>query len=130
MDKKQNKLDELRGKQPFSVPEGYMENLADQVMSQLPERETAEPVRVSLMERMRPWLYLAAFFAGAVLFFPYLLTMGGTPDKASTVAKVEQTQTETPEEVSAETEDDEYLDFMEERYVDLLLAEELASLND
>ena len=128
MDKKQKKIDELRGKQPFRVPEGYMENLVDQVMSQIPEKNTDVPVRISLVERVRPWLYLAAFFAGSVLLIPYLLKKGTEPFESTSVAKVENVQETNAEELSTEVEEDEYIVFMEEKYVDLLLAEEFASL--
>ena len=39
MKTEQNNLDRLKGKNPFTVPEGYMEGLTANIMSQLPERE-------------------------------------------------------------------------------------------
>lgn len=53
----------------FRVPDGYFENLASEVMSRLPEKEkpvfiTKEPTK---WEKMKPWLYMAAMFAGAAL---------------------------------------------------------------
>ena len=57
----QNNLDRLKGKNPFTVPKGYMEGLTANIMSQLPEREPEKEVKkVSLMDRVRPWLYMAA----------------------------------------------------------------------
>ncbi len=41
---------------PFLVPDGYFEHLADSVMHRLPE-ETKKP---ALVVRLRPWLYAAA----------------------------------------------------------------------
>ena len=38
MDKKTYNLDNLRGKQPFSVPKGYMDGLTDRIMNQIPEK--------------------------------------------------------------------------------------------
>ena len=73
MKTEQNNLDRLKGKNPFTVPEGYMEGLTANIMSQLPEREPEEEVKkVSLMDRVRPWLYMAAVFAGLGLFFKVL----------------------------------------------------------
>ena len=37
MKTEQNNLDRLKGKNPFTVPEGYMEGLTANIMSQLPE---------------------------------------------------------------------------------------------
>lgn len=80
MKTEQNNLDRLKGKNPFTVPEGYMEGLTANIMSQLPEREPEEEVKkVSLMDRVRPWLYMAAVFAGLGLFFKVLV---GPEDKA------------------------------------------------
>lgn len=39
MKTEQNNLDRLKGKNPFTVPKGYMEGLTANIMSQLPERE-------------------------------------------------------------------------------------------
>lgn len=54
---------------PFTVPEGYFENLTSQVMSQLPEQkkqdfQIKQPTR---WDRIKPWTYMAAMFAGAAL---------------------------------------------------------------
>lgn len=53
----------------FRVPDGYFENLTSEVMSRLPEKEThvyikREPTK---WERVKPWLYMTAMFAGAAL---------------------------------------------------------------
>lgn len=45
MKTEQNNLDRLKGKNPFTVPEGYMEGLTANIMSQLPEREPEEEVK-------------------------------------------------------------------------------------
>ncbi len=57
-------------KNPFSVPEGYFDQLAEQVMAQLPDKDvikSAETVVLkpkrhakSKMVSLRPWLYAAA----------------------------------------------------------------------
>ena len=90
MKTEQNNLDRLKGKNPFTVPEGYMEGLTANIMSQLPEREPEEEVKkVSLMDRVRPWLYMAAVFAGLGLFFKVLV---GPEDKAAKKQKCLQPQ--------------------------------------
>ena len=57
-------------KNPFTVPEGYFEQLTAQVMDRLPEKK---PAKVAVMKRLRPWLYAAAcvcvgVFVAAVAF--------------------------------------------------------------
>ena len=63
MKTEQNNLDRLKGKNPFTVPEGYMEGLTANIMSQLPEREPEEEVKkVSLMDRVRPLVIYGSRF--------------------------------------------------------------------
>ena len=59
---------------PFTVPEGYFEQLTQQVMDKIPQAVTKEmtpltttevkparkPAKVAVMKRLRPWLYAAA----------------------------------------------------------------------
>lgn len=51
---------------PFTVPEGYFEQLTQQVMDKIPQAATTEmkparkPAKVAVMKRLRPWLYAAA----------------------------------------------------------------------
>ena len=53
----------LGKKNPFTVPEGYFEQLTAQVMEKLPEKK---PTKVAVMKRLRPWLYAAACVCGVV----------------------------------------------------------------
>lgn len=62
-------LKEVGTGNPFTVPEGYFENLTSQVMNNLPEQkkqdfQLKEPSR---WDRIKPWAYMAAMFAGAAL---------------------------------------------------------------
>ncbi len=51
---------------PFTVPEGYFEQLTQQVMNKIPQAVTTEmkpvrkPAKIAVMKRLRPWLYAAA----------------------------------------------------------------------
>ena len=115
MKTEQNNLDRLKGKNPFTVPEGYMEGLTANIMSQLPEREPEEEVKkVSLMDRVRPWLYMAAVFVGP-------------EDKAAKTDPLLVKTEVSPASVSAlqAAEDEEYLEYLEEQYAGYILAEEI-----
>lgn len=54
---------------PFTVPEGYFEHLTSEVMNKLPEQEAPLFVmkKVTRWDRVKPWAYMAAMFAGAAL---------------------------------------------------------------
>jgi hypothetical protein len=61
------KLEEITKENPFRTPEGYFENLTTNILSQLPERSEKEMKVMSFWERMQPWVYMAAMFAGIAL---------------------------------------------------------------
>ena len=53
---------------PFRVPEGYFGNFASDLMERLPEKEKVEAARKpTTWEKVRPLLYMAAMFVGAML---------------------------------------------------------------
>ncbi len=56
---------------PFKVPEGYFDQFADDLMKRLPERtfETEAPRKVTLWDKVKPVVYLAAMFAGIAAMF-------------------------------------------------------------
>lgn len=57
-------LDEIGGKPGFKVPENYFENLSARITEQLPERELPKPEIITPWQRLRPYIYMAAMFAG------------------------------------------------------------------
>ena len=67
-------LENIKRKEPFYVPENYFNTLSDQIMSNLPEKEIPDttPV-VSLWQKAKPLVYLAAMFIGAALIIRFLM---------------------------------------------------------
>lgn len=130
MNKKENTLDRLKGKQPFRVPDGYMEGLTNRIMESLPEPPVMEAESVSLVERIRPWLYLAAVFAGMGLFFKAII--GVDSAREDTLSDTLLVRSEVPSasleaiESDAAQEEADYLEYIEERYANYLLRESLA----
>ncbi len=61
---------------PFKVPEGYFEQLHEQLMQNLPNTQP-QPLhadtKVTLMARIRPWLYMAATFVGIIFMVQSLM---------------------------------------------------------
>ena len=127
MDKKTYNLDNLRGKQPFSVPKGYMDGLTDRIMNQIPEKrpQAEEPLVISWADRVRPWLYLAAVFAGLGIFFKTIVGVMPQTEEDSLLVQSERPLV-SPDEIEAEQEEDlEYLEYIEMKYSADLLANEL-----
>ena len=129
MDKKTYNLDNLRGKQPFSVPKGYMDGLTDRIMNQIPEKrpQAEEPLVISWADRVRPWLYLAAVFAGLGIFFKTIVgVMPQTENKEDSLLVQSERPLVSPDEIEAEQEEDlEYLEYIEMKYSADLLDNEL-----
>ena len=129
MDKKTYNLDNLRGKQPFSVPKGYMDGLTDRIMNQIPEKrpQAEEPLVISWADRVRPWLYLAAVFAGLGIFFKTIVgVMPQTENKEDSLLIQSERPLVSPDEIQDEQEEDlEYLEYIEMKYSDDLIANEL-----
>lgn len=67
--KEENELLKLVGKEnPFKVPEDYFDDFTTQLMDKLPEApESIENVPVTKWVKMKPYIYMAAMFIGAVL---------------------------------------------------------------
>lgn len=69
---------------PFRVPDGYFENFASNLMERLPEKEKVERSRKATpWEKVRPLLYMAAMFVGAMLLIRVAAshyTPAGTPE--------------------------------------------------
>ena len=128
MKTEQNNLDRFKGKNPFTVPDGYMEGLTAKIMSQLPEKTPEKKAKkISLMDHVRPWLYMAAVFAGLGLFFKVLV---GPEDKAAKTDSLLVKTEVSPASVSAlqAADDEEYLEYLEERYTGYILAEEIGEI--
>ena len=68
MGKEENILRKVGTKNPFWVPDHYFEEVTQEIMSKLPEKEPmltmSEP---TMWERVKPWLYMAAMFCGLML---------------------------------------------------------------
>ena len=75
MKEEDNILKKVGKENVFRVPDGYFENLTSEVMSRLPEKETPAIIKrePTKWERIKPWVYMTAMFAGAALISALLL---------------------------------------------------------
>ncbi len=126
MKTKQNILEQLKDKEPFKVPEGYFDDLTNNIMQNLPEKEVeeTEPVSVTMWDRLRPLLYLAAVFVGLGFFFKTV--MPKDYDEQSKQLMVEkQSEDVLNQEDSISDIDKEYMEFQEEQYLKNLISESI-----
>lgn len=119
-------LDKFKGDNPFKTPQGYMDGLNDLIMSQLPVKESKKAIQITLAQRVRPWLYLAAVFAGLGLFFkavigPDFIGKQNTSDSLY----VQSSVSEGTMSALSSAEDKEYQEYIENKYANYVLEGEL-----
>ena len=70
MKKEDNILSKCGNRMPFTVPEGYFNNLTENIMAALPEQTVQKKQSriITPWKRVMPYIYAAAAFIG-VLFF-------------------------------------------------------------
>ena len=103
------KIDERQARRPFTVPEGYFENLTGRIMASLPEQESvwSTTITVTPWMRIRPYLYAAAAFMG--IFFCIKAAVGITSSENAQMADIQETTIYS----------DEYIDsFLETAMID------------
>lgn len=59
------KLGEIGNRKPFAIPENYFADFGARLQSQLELQPDVEPVKSNKI--IRPWMYMAAMFAGILL---------------------------------------------------------------
>jgi hypothetical protein len=111
-DEGKNRIDELRDRQPFRVPEGYFEGFTDDFMRRLPQRKASETKVISLYDRIKPWLYIAAVFAGIIILFNIFTKTFDSNNEANKGFFL------SAKAVLEENEDADFLEYLEELYVD------------
>ena len=92
--------DRIGTRNPFRVPEGYFDNLASQIMEQLPEQPADRHVptarHTTLLRRLRPMLAAAALLLVAVLSVTaYLNYQPNTTDEQQMAAVQETVATDS-----------------------------------
>jgi hypothetical protein len=130
MEMKPNKLDELKGRNPFKVPQGYMEGLTEQIMAGIPKVTPVEAKVISMRDRIRPWLYVAAVFAGLLIAFKVFI-YPVSQDTAQQNNVSSNLQAVIMSDILQDITDDdlEYLEFIEDQYLDRELAEEIDNMD-
>ena len=93
METKLNKLNEIDKRNPFTVPENYFTRFNEEIMNRLPEKEIVKPKTVSMWDKAKPWVYMAAMFLG-IFFTIQLLTKNteSQQDRVNQVATLQSTQ--------------------------------------
>ena len=121
-------IEDEKKKNSFRVPEGYMEGLTDRIMARLPEcPQQKETKVVSMADKIRPWLYLAASFIGLLLIFKGIQGERVQKDHTADPLIVKMEAPEASLNAISE-EDQEFLEYLEAQYADELFLEEVEAM--
>ena len=83
-----NKLQDIdKNKTPFKVPDNYFENFNEEIMNLLPEKEFQAPVKITMWDRAKPWVYMAAMFLGLYFMINFLTNNGSSATQEAVVAE-------------------------------------------
>lgn len=120
MKTKFNKLQEVDKGNPFAVPEDYFVQFKEEIMNRLPEKEYIPPQTVTLWDRVKPWVYMAAMFVGLYITINFL-----TKNSEEGLSAQQESETVITTEVPADSywstvhiTEEEFYQYLEEQLVD------------
>lgn len=104
METEKRTLADIGNKNPFKVPENYFSQINDTIMANLPEKKALVIEKVSVWDKTKPWLYMAAMFLG--LFFTVKILITNTDATSS-------------EEYwsGVEISEEEFFDYVEKQFI-------------
>jgi len=119
-----NKLQEIdKTKNPFKVPDNYFAQFNNEIMNQLPEKEFKVPETVSMWDKVKPWVYMAAMFVGLYVTINFLTKQNETVNTSENFAietnywsTVHITEEEFYQYLEDQLIEDGYFDLMYEQY--------------
>lgn len=125
MDTKINKSEDIDKANPFRVPENYFEQFNREIMDKLPEKEIQKPQRVSMWDKVKPWIYMAAMFLGLYFTINFLTknaqnsqaeansqTLAANPGSGSYWSTVQVSEEEFYQYLENQLVEDGYYDYM------------------
>ncbi len=124
MDTKINKLKEIdKTKNPFKVPENYFAQFNEEIMNRLPEKEIIVPEPVSMWDRAKPWVYLAAMFVGLYITINFLVKTPGSGSTTEDQLANQQMLSTSPGNVESywstvQITEEEFYQYLEEQLID------------
>ncbi len=118
--KESNILDKVGGKTGYTVPPQYFDSVRTKIMESLPEYKVIEQPKLSAWQRVKPYLYMAAMFAGIWCMMKMFHTISST----------DLSLDNPPEAVAlamANTDNTEYFYYPSDNAESFMLEEELST---
>ena len=112
METKKITLENIDKKVPFKVPENYFSQFNESLMAKLPAKQTPQVRRISLWEKSKPWVYMAAMFLGLFFTIQLITKDAKSPQTASNSLQAEQSWSDV------KISEDDFFDYVETQFVD------------
>lgn len=116
METKKQALADISKEVPFKVPENYFLQLNESIMANLPEKEAPMIRKVTMWEKTKPWVYLAAMFLGLFFIIKVLTTNTQTNSSEKNTASTSISQQDYWSDVKISEE--EFFNYIEAQFVD------------
>ena len=113
METKKTRLENIDKKVPFKVPENYFSQFNESLMANLPVKETPKVRKITIWEKSKPWVYMAAMFLGLFFTIQLLVKNSNTPQTASNTFQTEQNYWG-----DVKISEDDFFDYVETQFVD------------
>lgn len=101
---------------PFKVPENYFSQFNESIMAKLPEKEVKIVEPVTLWEKSKTWIYMAAMFFGLFFTIKVLVTSTDTSIPTQNIASTSLSQQDSWNDIQISEED--FFNYIENQFVD------------
>lgn len=127
METKKHSLADINKNVPFKVPENYFSQFNESIMAALPEKKIIPTKPVTLWDKSKTWVYMAAMFLGLFFTIKVLVTTTDPSSSINTTASTSIAQQDYWSDVRISEEDFfNYIEtqFVEEDYYNLVYNQE------
>lgn len=123
METKINKLEDIdKTKNPFKVPDNYFAQFNEEIMNRLPVKEIQKPKPVSMWDKAKPWVYMAAMFIGLYFMIDFITKDSNKDQLATQTQTQQQTLTGNPNVdnywSTVQVSEEEFYQYLENQLVD------------
>ncbi|MFA6863859.1 MAG: hypothetical protein WCS11_08235, partial [Dysgonamonadaceae bacterium] len=91
----------------------YFSQFNESLMANLPVKETPKVRKITIWEKSKPWVYMAAMFLGLFFTIQLLVKNSNTPQTASNTFQTEQDYWG-----DVKISEDDFFDYVETQFVD------------
>ena len=116
METNKKTLVDINKEVPFKVPENYFSQFNESIMTKLPEKEVKPIEPVTLWDKSKTWIYMAAMFFGLFFTVKVLVTSTDTLNPTHNIASTSIYQQDSWDDVKISEE--EFFDYLETQFVD------------